>query len=1056
MSHLSRSFLTAAITTAAAVSLNAQVTTSALTGRVTEANNEVIIGATIQATHLPSGTHYGTITNPDGRYSIHGMRPGGPYKIEISYIGYRTEVITEVQLSLGDTYPLNVKMTEASELLEEVVVAAKAGMSNSGAAMRFSSSDIQKLPSVSRSIGDVTRMNPLVSVSNSGAMSFAGVNNRYNSFQVDGAMNNDVFGLTANGQNGGQSGTNPISIETVEQIQVNVAPFDVRQSGFTGGAINAITKSGTNDATASVYFFGNNQELIGSSYKLRNGKTSSAYTEQSEYTWGATVGGPIVKNKLFFFANYEQARKSYPNTNKIGGTSSNIDAAVANEVLDFMRKNHGYTGNFDSQDVYTDSDKVGLKLNWNINSNHQASVRWSMVDAKQMNGTGSSNYLYSSDQTYDFQSKTNSFIAELQSKINPNLSNEFRASYVKVRDQRNPGDPFPFVSIALGSGNYIYMGNDRSSMANSLNQDILSITDNVTWLKGNHNITFGTHNEFYTFQNLFIQDLYGSYYFTDQNGDGTALDEFKEGLVNQFRFQQANVDITGRPDWAPKFGAGQLGFYVQDNWQVNDNLSLMFGLRADIPLFFDTPAENAGFNEYAEKNGWGLKTNQKLSSKPLWSPRVGFRARVTENLLVRGGVGIFTGRVPFVWLSNNFSNTGVQFQSYNINGKAYEKGITPIYNPDPAAQYENAKLGTASGSQTINVFADDFKFAQNARLNLALEYTSIGDIRWTLEGLYSKTMNDILYKNLAFEESGKYLAGDDADLAFDNRPLYKKVTTEGASTYTNIYELSNTSKGYSYNLSARAEKSFAFGLDLMASYSYTQSKSLNSGTSSVAASNWNYNYTTGYSNNPELGFSSFNRPHSVKVALSWNKKWSKHDESVISLIYTGESGNPYSVYYNGDVNGDGSNGNDLMFIFTDEQIDMLSKKGLISEDHAEGLKGWLGNDDYMKNHRGEYFERNAANKPFEHHFDLHMARTFNFNIGKSAHKLEISMDIMNVGNLLNKNWGRTFGGNNYYSPVSYNNKTGVYTFTGGKDYDKYTYSDFYSRFRGQVGVKYTF
>ena len=503
MSHLSRSFLTAAITTAAAVSLNAQVTTSALTGRVTEANNEVIIGATIQATHLPSGTHYGTITNPDGRYSIHGMRPGGPYKIEISYIGYRTEVITEVQLSLGDTYPLNVKMTEASELLEEVVVAAKAGMSNSGAAMRFSSSDIQKLPSVSRSIGDVTRMNPLVSVSNSGAMSFAGVNNRYNSFQVDGAMNNDVFGLTANGQNGGQSGTNPISIETVEQIQVNVAPFDVRQSGFTGGAINAITKSGTNDATASVYFFGNNQELIGSSYKLRNGKTSSAYTEQSEYTWGATVGGPIVKNKLFFFANYEQARKSYPNTNKIGGTSSNIDAAVANEVLDFMRKNHGYTGNFDSQDVYTDSDKVGLKLNWNINSNHQASVRWSMVDAKQMNGTGSSNYLYSSDQTYDFQSKTNSFIAELQSKINPNLSNEFRASYVKVRDQRNPGDPFPFVSIALGSGNYIYMGNDRSSMANSLNQDILSITDNVTWLKGNHNITFGTHNEFYTFQNLY-------------------------------------------------------------------------------------------------------------------------------------------------------------------------------------------------------------------------------------------------------------------------------------------------------------------------------------------------------------------------------------------------------------------------------------------------------------------------------------------------------------------------------------------------------------------------
>ena len=1055
MSHFTRSFTTAAITATAAFSLTAQVTTSSLSGRITDAGNDVVIGATIQATHVPSGTYYGTVTNQDGRYFIHGMRPGGPYKIEISYIGNNTEVISDVQLNLGDTYPLNVKMSEASELLQEVVIAAKAGMSNNGAAMRFSSSDIQKLPTVSRSIGDVTRMNPLVSVSSSGAMSFAGVNNRYNSFQVDGAMNNDVFGLTANGQNGGQAGTNPISLETVEQIQVNVAPFDVRQSGFTGGAINAITKSGTNKASASAYFFGNNQELIGTRYQMRNGELSPGYNQQQEYTWGVTAGGPLIKNKLFFFANYEQARKSYPNTNKLGGASSNIDVTTANEILDFMRTNYGYKGNFDSQDVFTDPDKAGVKLNWNINNNHQASVRWSYVDAKQLNGTGSANNLYSSDQSYTFQSKTNSYIAELQSKISPAVSNEFRASYVRVRDQRNPGDPFPLISIALGSGNTISMGNDRSSMANRLDQDIISVTDNVTWLKGNHSITIGTHNEFYTFENLFLQDLYGSYYFTDKNDNGTALDEFKEGIVNQFRFQQANKDITGRADWAPRFSAGQVGLYIQDNWQATENFNLTYGVRADMPLFFDSPSENAGFNNYAASNGWGVKTNNKLKSTPMWSPRVGFRWRATDRLLLRGGAGIFTGRVPFVWLSNNFSNTGVQFQSYNISKDAYKLGVTPIYNPDPAAQYENAKLGSASGSQTINVFAKDFKFAQNARLNFALEYTMPGDIRWTFEGLYSKTLNDILYKNLAYEESGNTIS-EKYGLSFDDRPIYQKVTTEGASTYTNIYELSNTNKGYSYNLSAKVEKSFVFGLDFMAAYSYTQSKSLNSGTSSVAASNWNYNYTTGYSNNPELGYSAFNRPHSVKVALTWNKKWSRNDESVISLIYVGESGNPYSVYYAGDINGDGSNGNDLMFIFTDAQIDELISKNLMSEAHGEGLKGWLGNDDYMKNNRGKYFERNAANKPFEHHFDLHLARSFNFNVGNSSHKLEVSMDIMNIGNLLNKKWGRSYGGNNYYSPVSYNSSTGVYTFTGGKDYDKYTYSDLYSRFRGQIGVKYSF
>ena len=517
------------------LNINAQVTTSSVFGSVIGSDKEPLIGASIIAVHEPSGTNYSAATNKDGKFTIQGMRSGGPYRIEFYYIGYNRDVIKNIHLTLGESYPVNVVMNESSELLQEVVVSANAGMTNNGAAARFSSADLQKMPTVSRSIGDVTKMNPLVSVSNSGAMTFAGVNNRYNSFQIDGAMNNDVFGLTSNGQNGGQAGTNPISIETLDQIVVNVAPFDVRQSGFTGGAINAITKSGSNEFHASAYFFGNNQDIIGEKYVLPNGNTSSPYVEQSEYTYGATVGGPIIKNKLFFFANYEKANKENPNNYKIGGTSSNIDPEIANNVLDTMRINYGYTGNFDANKIYTKSDKAGLKLNWNINDNNQASVRWSMVNAVQLSGSGSANYLYSSDHGYDFESRTNSFIAELQSKLSENLNNEFRVSYVRVRDSRNPiGDPFPFVQISLGSNQYIQLGNERSSMANSLKQDVYSLTDNLTMLFGSHTITAGTHNELYTFENLFIQDLYGSYYFADKNDNGSGLDEFYDGIVNNF------------------------------------------------------------------------------------------------------------------------------------------------------------------------------------------------------------------------------------------------------------------------------------------------------------------------------------------------------------------------------------------------------------------------------------------------------------------------------------------------------------------------------------------
>lgn len=1032
--------------------LYAQVTTASISGKIIGNNNEPIIGANIKAEHQASGSIYGAMTNTNGLFTIQGMRPGGPYKITITYVGMKSKVLEGIYLNLGEDQKINSNLEEGTSLNEVVVVGQGVGANKTGAAMNISRNEITRMPSISHGIADVTRLNPQIRVTNGGAMYFAGTNNRYNSFQIDGAMNNDVFGLTSNGSNGGQAGTQPISMETVAQIQVNVAPYDVRQSGFTGGAINAITKSGTNEVHGSIYGFGNNQNLIGSKYLLANGNTSAKYSDQKEYQAGLTVGGPIIKNKLFFFANYEKANKTYLNPYAIGATASNVDATIANQLLAKVKEMANaqgvtYNGSLDATDVYTKSDKGGIKLDWNINSKNKASFRWSIVSANQTNSASGASSLNSSDYTYNFNSVTNSFVAELQSRLNNNLSNEFRASFVRVRDQREPGNPFPMISIAkVGTnGGTLNIGNERSSMANALDQNIWSFTDNLTWYKGKHTFTFGTHNEFYSFTNLYIQDIYGSYYFA-------SPDDFYSGKIKQYRYGTANTSVTGDPRWAAKFGAGQIGFYAQDKVAFSDNFNLTYGLRMDIPLFFDTPAENSTFNAYAESKSWGYKTNTKLKSTPLFSPRVGFRWEIDKvnPKTLRGGVGIFTGRIPFVWLGNNFANTGIQLSTYNTTSTS---ALSVILNPN--GQSANADKLTATGTQTINVFDKKFKFAQNLRTNLAFDFR-LGGINWTAEGIYSKILNDILYRNLAVDVTGKTFA-DVSGLSFDTRPMLAKLTD--ATNYNGIYALSNTNKGYSYNLTLSGKKKFDFGLELFASYAFTQSKSLNSGTSSVAQSNWDYNYTYGNPNSPELGFSAFNTPHAINVSAFYTKKWAGKQTTTVGLIYTGNSGMPYSVYYYGDLNGDNSSGNDLMFIPTDDQVDQMkfiATSAYTVDQQKANMKAWLGREDYLKDHRGEYFKRYAANEKFEHHFDLHLSHAFEFNFANSIRGVELSLDMINVGNLFNKKWGRTSSAPGYYSPVTYNSSSKAFQFLQNDTYTMHSYSDYYSRWRGQIGLKLTF
>ena len=723
------------------VELNAQVTTASIKGKVTDVNREPVIGANILAIHESSGTQYGAITNAEGRYTIQGMRSGGPYRVIVSFISMNSNETKGIILQLGEAFRHDVKLMESTELLDEIVIIGKAGIdaTKTGAAMNITSAEINRMPSIAHGIADAIRMNPQVRVASDGAMHFLGMNNRYNSFQIDGVMNNDVYGLSANGSNGGQAGTQPVSMETIEQIQINVAPFDIRQSGFTGGSINAITKSGTNEFHGTIYGFGNNKDLIGNKYRMMDGKISEKYPAQHEYQAGITLGGPIIKNKLFFFANYEKAYKTFHNSYAIGNSASRIDATTATAILQKLQNMAAeqgitYNGRLDEADVYTKSDKAGFKLDWNMNNKHKASFRWSLVSARQVSSASSATYLNSSDYSYDFISKTNSFVGELQSRLSDNLSNEMRASYVRVRDKRQPDAPFPMIQISNVGDGTLNLGNDRSSMANSLNEDIWSFTDNLTWHAGRHTFILGTHNEFYKFSNLFIQDAYGSYFFG-------SPDDFYAGNIKQYRFAEANVAITGNPRWAAAFSASTLGFYAQDNFSVTDNLDLTLGVRMDIPLFFDTPVENAPFNEFMVSKGWEYKTNSKLGSTPLFSPRLGFRWNMNDTCryILRGGVGIFTGRIPFVWLSNNFSNTGIQLSVYSVsvdsNNPDATKDLSIIL--DPTKQSQNADKLTTSGSQTINVFNKDFKFPQSLRANLAVDF-ELGGIEWTAEAIYQR------------------------------------------------------------------------------------------------------------------------------------------------------------------------------------------------------------------------------------------------------------------------------------------------------------------------------
>ena len=1022
----------------ASPSLWAQVTTSAVSGTITDqSSKESLIGATVLAKHLPSGTTYGAVTNAKGNFSITGMRPGGPYTLTISYVGYESLTLSNINLSLGETENFKITLKDGATQIKDVVITGQKGsnfnLQKTGAGSSFSRRNIERVPTVSRSIYDIAKLTP----QSNGSGSFAGANSRFNSFQIDGAVNNDVFGL-------GTSGKNAISLEAIDALQVVIAPFDVRQSGFTGGGMNAITKSGTNTFHGSVYDYYYNQDFFGTT-PGKDVKNRKKLDKQFENTVGFTFGGPIIKDKLFLFANGEYVQQVYPSNYIPGESNSNITKAEADQVEQKL-KSLGYdAGGYTSRDVPSHTYKGLIRLDWNISQAHHLTLRYSHIDDKPYIFSNTPNRLKFYNTGYFKRSVTNTIVAELNSKLSSTLANELRVSYSGIRDKRSfNGKPFPFISIDLGKSRQIQAGVDQYTPANELDQDIYSLTNNLSLSLGDHTITFGTHNELFHMRNLFISNLYGNYDYRnrDEKNNLLGLQDFltigEAGEVGPqvFQISSVNTAVTNDPRWAPSFRAGQLGFYAQDEWKVGSKLRLTYGLRIDMPFFIDRPTANSAFNNSAIAKERGVTNDYLPPLKPLFSPRFGFRYTIDDDnrYLLRGGSGIFTGRVPFVWISNSFSNSGIEYARTSRDNDDARNNVR--FTADPLSPQGQANM--LPGSTEIDMVGKDFVYPQVWRSNLAFEARLPFGIKATLEGMYTKTLNNIRYKDLGLEETASMDHGNGV-----KRTVYNRVER---NKYSNLIHMSNSSKGYSYNLTATLSKDFAFGLDASVAYTFGETKAANDGLSSQAVSNWIYNYSNDI-NGDELYYSNFDTRHRIVGQLNYRVEYAKNFATTIGIIYTGQSGPRYSVLSYTDLNGDGKGSNDLAYL---------------PETALKGSKSAYTYEQFLKDHpdiaayKGKIAPRNAFMAPFFHKFDLHFAQDFYLNVGGRRHTLQLNADIINIGNLLSRGWGMEPRVRyNSISPLTYDEKKKEYSFSSSTPHP-WTYSDINSRWRAQVGVKYTF
>lgn len=1048
-------------------------TTSAINGQVVDVNGSALPGATVLAVHEPTGSQYGNVSDLEGFFRISGMQVGGPYTVSISFVGYETFQQSGVFLTLGQTFRIKAVLEEESTQLEGVEVIASANDvfdgNKTGQSTVIDEATINALPTVSRSISDFTRLNPLANIQGD-AIEIAGMNNRYNAIYIDGAVNNDVFGLAASGTNGGQTGVSPISIDAIEQFQVAVAPFDVTQSGFAGGSINAVTRSGTNEFEGSAYYFMRNQNLAGKTPTDDPEAVREKLDDFTAKTYGLRVGGPIVKNKVFFFANAELQREETPRpmTGTYAGdaTTADLQALVAK-----LRNDYGYDpGTYTNNTASLNSDKILAKIDWNLSQNHKLSVRHSYVKAENLdaNSSNSSTINFENGSVF-FPSTTNSSALELKSNFGGNMSNHFTLGATFVNDDRDPaGDPFPYVGIRDGAG-FIQFGSEQFSTANQLKQDVITITDNFEIFKGKHTFTIGTHNEFYKTYNLFIRQAFGAYQYDSLSGFMNDLN------ARQFDVSYSLVDnvVGDGSAGAAEFTGMQLGVYGQDEYQASDKLKLTLGLRVDIPVFNDNTLENTTFNSTTvaaiEAAGYDLKgarTGEFIGASVLFAPRFGFNFDVAgdRSTQIRGGVGIFNSRIPLVWPGGAYNNNGL-----TVGG---DRRFNVPFNPNWDEQPRLVAPGQGSPSGQIDLFAADFKLPQVLKVNLGVDQKLPWGMIGSFELLFSKFLNNVFYENLNIKPSSTRLTGTP-----DDRTLYNRRDPVDP-TYTGIYLGSNTNKGYTYNVAASVSKPFANGFTTTVSYTYNDAYSVYDGTSSQNSSQWRGLHTVdGRNIFNEAPRSDFSMGSRVIGQVSYRKEYLGFGATQVSLFYNGQSGRVYSYIYddNGSLTNEDSRERSLVYVPASRNeinlVDYTSGGTTVTADEQwAALDAFIKSDKYLSERRGEYAERNQSRSPFEGVLDFRFLQDFYIQTSSGKRNtLQLSLDVFNLTNLINQEWGRRYfvsDGGNFQSAellrferFQADGTTPTFTYRKGANYQPWQIDDSgfqSSRWQMQLGVRYIF
>ena len=1037
------------------LTLMAQITTSSMAGKVTldNANGEEVIGATVVAVHEPSGTRYTAVTNTSGRFSINGMRTGGPYAVTISYIGFQPKTVKGVNLQLAETYNLNVFLTEDATELAEVVVSGKASKfaaEKTGAATNINSAQITNLPTVSRSLTEVTRLSPY----GGNGMSFAGADGRTANFTVDGANFNNNFGLSSNLPGGG----NPISIDAIEELQVVISPYDVRQTNFIGGGVNAITKSGTNTFKGSAYVYHKNENMQGDAVKRQ--QITGAREKSQTTTYGFTLGGPIIKDKLFFFANGEMIKiPTVVNrwrgsedgvadaTNYISRTTNADLEAVSNYMAGTGRytdaNDPGYhydTGSWTSFPADESNYKFMARVDWNITDRHHLAVRYnytknnvwnspnatSMDGGTRMNGARMSQYSMSFANTmYSMKNLVHSWTVDLNSRLTDNLSNQLLFTYSKLDDVRGTNSSeFPHIDITKDGDNYMALGLELFTWNNAVHNKIWNIKDDVTYYLGAHKIMAGVMFEHQMADNMYMRNGTGYYRYNITD------DMYVNGKLDCAALFNSTPEVfcltygyDGESAPAARVQFNRPGIYAQDEWNVNDKLKLTYGLRVD-GLFFnnnDLMTNAAIYN--LDYSGRHIDTGKWPKNSITFSPRFGFTYDVfgDKSLKVRGGSGLFSGRLPLVFFTNMPTNGGmVQYQAQIGSSTKYANMPDAVKSQyasvaDVLEQFKGGpmtsisemltKLQSMGYPTTINpedgtvpssISAVDpkFKMPQVWKTSLAVDYQLPVDFPFTVtaEGIFNKTLNGVTISDWAIPNVGGFARFN----GVDNRPIFPT----GFRTGTKAFVLENTSRGYGWSASIELKAQPADWISLMAAYTHTVSKEVTGMPGSNAESAFTYIPTVEGPNNIKLHNSQYVTPDRLVASATIHDKCGNH----YNLIYEAwRGGYNYGWMLTNDMNGDGYN-YDALYIPTDEEV-ANNLFRFVSEDDKTRFMDFVHNDPYMSKHQGEYAEPYSLYSPWVHRIDFGYKHDFKFNIGKTKHMFQLTFDMKNVLNFFNSSWG---------------------------------------------------